>query len=99
LDGPTDISRDKYNRGGDVGVNDVKVNIKLTVDADLLHEIQALAAKDGTSVGALVTASLKQIVCERRTYESARKRALDRLRQGFDLQWKPARSRNQLHER
>jgi hypothetical protein len=47
----------------------------------------------------LLAARLEQIVRERKTYERARKRALARLREGFDLQWTPPRSRDELHER
>jgi hypothetical protein len=77
----------------------MKANITLKLDATLIREIQKLAAAEGTSVSALLTAHLEQIVRERKTYERARKRALVRLREGLDLQWTPPRSRNQLHER
>jgi hypothetical protein len=77
----------------------MKANITLKLDATLIREIQEPAAAEGTSVSALLTARLEQIVCERKTYERTRKRALARLREGFDLQWAPARSRDQLHDR
>jgi hypothetical protein len=80
-------------------VQDMKVNITLKLDADLLRGIQELAAVEGTSVGALLAAHLEQIVRERKNYERARKRALARLREGLDLQWVPPRSRTQIHER
>jgi hypothetical protein len=32
-------------------------------------------------------------------YKEARERALEQLRKGFDLNFKPARSRHELHER
>jgi hypothetical protein len=72
----------------------MKASIKLKLDATLLREIQELAAAEGTSVRALLTASLEQFVRERKTYECARKRALARLREGLDLQRAPARSRD-----
>jgi Ribbon-helix-helix protein, copG family len=77
----------------------MKANITLKLDATLIREIQELAAAEGTSVSALLTARLDQIVRERRTYERARKRALARLRERLDLQWTPPRSRDDLHER
>jgi hypothetical protein len=77
----------------------MKASIKLKLDATLLREIQELSAAEGTSVGALLTAHLKQIVDEHKPYERARKRALAQLREGLDLQWTPARSRDELHER
>jgi hypothetical protein len=77
----------------------MKANITLKLDATLIREIQELAAAEGTSVNALLTAHLKQVVDESKTYERTRKRALARLREGLDLQWTPARSRDELHER
>lgn len=77
----------------------MKTNITLKLDASLLREIRVLAAEEGTSISALLAERLEQIVRERKTYERARKRALARLREGLDLQWRPARSRDELHER
>jgi hypothetical protein len=77
----------------------MKTNITLKLDASLLREIRVLAAEEGTSISALLAERLKQIVRERKTYERARKRALARLREGIDLQWTPASSRDELHER
>lgn len=77
----------------------MKANITLKLDAALLREIRVLAAEEGTSISALLAARLEQIVRERKTYERARKRALARLREGFDLQWTPPRSRDEIHER
>jgi hypothetical protein len=77
----------------------MKTSIALRLEASLLHKIRVLAAEDGTSVSALLTAHFEQIVRERNPYESARKRALARLREGLDLRWTPERARDQLHER
>jgi len=77
----------------------MKANITLKLDATLLREARVLAAEEGTSISALLAARLEQIVCERKTYDRARKRALARLREGLDLQWTPPRSRDELHER
>lgn len=77
----------------------MKANITLKLDADLLREIRVLAAEEGTSISALLADRLEQLVRDRKTYDRARKRALARLREGFDLQWTPPRSRDELHER
>jgi hypothetical protein len=77
----------------------MKTNITLKVDASLLREAKILAAEDGTSISAMLSGQLEQIVRERKTYERARKRALARLRDGMNLQWTPPRSRDELHER
>lgn len=77
----------------------MKTNITLKLDAALLREIRILAAEEGTSISALLAARLEEIVSQRKTYDRARKRALVRLREGFDMQWTPPRSRDELHER
>jgi len=77
----------------------MKANITLKIDSELLRAAKVLAAEDGTSVSAMMSARLEEMVRERRTYERARKRALARLREGAYLQWTPPRSRDELHER
>lgn len=77
----------------------MKTNITLKLDAALLREIRVLAAEEGTSISALLAARLEEIVRQRKTYDRARKRALARLREGLDMQWTPASSRDELHER
>jgi hypothetical protein len=77
----------------------VKTNITLKIETDLLQEARILAAERGTSISALLTSRLKQAVRERRGYEQARRRAIARLRRGFDLGWTPPTSRGELHER
>ncbi len=71
----------------------MKTNITLKLDAGLLREARVLAAEEDTSISAMLAARLEQIVRERKTYQRARKRALGRLREGMDLRWTPARSR------
>jgi hypothetical protein len=77
----------------------MKSNITLKLDTALLREAKILAAENGTSISALVTSSLEQIVRERKTFSRARRRALSHLRDGMDLHWSPPRTRNELHER
>jgi hypothetical protein len=77
----------------------MKANITLKIESDLLREARILAAEEGTSISALLAARLEQIVRERKGYAQARRRAIARLRKGFDLRWEPPRSRDELHER
>ena len=77
----------------------MKTNITLKLDADLLREVRILAAEQDTSISALLSARLEEIVRQRKSYDSARKRALARLREGLELHWTPPRSRDELHER
>jgi hypothetical protein len=77
----------------------MKTNITLKLDATLLREIRVLAAEEGTSISALLADKLEQIVRERKAYDRAKKRALARLHEGFDLQLSRPSSRVELHER
>ena len=77
----------------------VKANVTLTIDAGLLREARILAAEEGTSVSGLLRDRLEELVRRHKAYDAARRRALSRLRTGYDLQWTPPRSRDELHER
>jgi hypothetical protein len=77
----------------------MKRNVTLKVDADLLREARVLAAEEGQSVSALLADRLEAAVRERKAFARARRRALARLREGLNLRWRPARSREELHER
>ena len=77
----------------------MKTNITLKLDTDLLRQIRVLAAEEDTSVSAMLATRLEQIVRERKAYHRARQRALARLREGMDLRWTPAASRDEIHER
>ena len=77
----------------------MKTNVTLKLDTDLLRAVRILAAEEDTSISALLAARLEQIVQERKASHRARARALARLREGMDLRWTPARSREELHER
>ena len=89
-----------YNRAARKCVRlQMKTNITLKLDSDLLRQVKILAAEDDISISAMLTERLEQMVRERETFARARKRALARLRQGMNLQWTPAHSRDELHER
>jgi hypothetical protein len=77
----------------------MKTNVTLKIEADLLREARVLAAEEGSSISALLTAKLEQLVRERRGYQQARRRAMARLQKGLDLRWTPPASRDELHER
>lgn len=77
----------------------MKTNVTLKLDADLIREARVLAAEEGQSISALLTERLEVLVRERKAFDKARRRALARLRDGFDLGFTPARSRDELHER
>jgi len=77
----------------------MKTNVTLKLDADLLREARVIAAEEGRSVSALLTDRLEALIRERKAFDRARRRALARLRKGFDLRWTPPVSREELHER
>jgi len=77
----------------------MKTNITIKVDAEIIREAKLLAAQEGSSISALLTAKLEELVRQRKNYEGARRRALARLKTGYDLRWTPAASRDELHER
>jgi hypothetical protein len=77
----------------------MKTNITLKLDTDVLREIRILAAEEGLSISGLLATTLEKIVRQRKGYDRSRRRAVARLREGFDLGWTPPRSRDELHER
>ncbi len=77
----------------------MKANVTLKLDAGVIREAKVIAAQEGTSVSALLADKLEKLVREHKAYDHARKRALARLRKGFDLRWTPPGSRDELHER
>ncbi|MGD0988093.1 MAG: ribbon-helix-helix domain-containing protein [Candidatus Sulfotelmatobacter sp.] len=77
----------------------MKSNITLKLDTELLRQVRILAAEEDTSISALLSERLEQILRERNSYSKAKKRALGRLCDGMDLRWSRPRSRDELHER
>jgi len=77
----------------------MKTNITLKLDTDILREARILAAEEGLSISGLLAAKLDEVVRQRKGYDRSRRRAVARLRKGFDLGWTPPRSRGELHER
>lgn len=77
----------------------MKTNLTLRIDSNLLRDAKVLAARKGTSVSRLMADQLEDLVRQDRDYERARQRATARLQEGFDLDWAPPASRDELHER
>jgi hypothetical protein len=77
----------------------MKTNITLKIDADLLREARVIAAEERTSISAMLSTRLEEAVRERKGYQQALRRAVARLRKGFDLGWTPPHSRDELHDR
>jgi hypothetical protein len=77
----------------------MKAKVTLRIEADLLRQAHELAAEEGRSVSALLSDLLASVVRDRTAFYKARRRALARLRRGFDLQWTPPADRDSVHER
>ena len=77
----------------------MKTNITLRLEADLIREAKVMAAQRGSSVSRMLAEQLEELLRRERDYESAKRRALARLEKGIDLDWEPAGSRDELHER
>jgi len=63
----------------------MKQNITLSLEKDILKKAKLLAANRETSVSKLLAEELSRIVLQDDRYESAKRRALARLRKGFHL--------------
>jgi Family of unknown function (DUF6364) len=78
-----------------------KTNITLKIDRQLLKRIKVLAAQQDTSISALMTALLEQLVSKGKDleYEQAKRRALNRIHHARALHWNKPESRAELYER
>lgn len=72
--------------------------IQLEIDTAVVEAAQTLAAKRGLSFDELLRKALRDLV-ETAGYDAAKTRALARLKRGYDLEWAPPVSRDELHDR
>jgi hypothetical protein len=76
----------------------VKQNLTVQLDREIIRKAKVLAAKRGSSIGALVAAQIQESVVADDEYEAARRAALELLDRGFHLGGgRP--NRDALHER
>ena len=75
-----------------------KQNLTVQLDREVIRRAKVLAAKRGTSVGALVAAQILESVEAEDAYESARRHALELLGRGLHLGGGRL-DRESLHER
>ncbi len=75
----------------------MKTNITLKIDSRLLQEAKIVAAENGTSISAMMAVQLDEIVRQKKGYARARRRAIARMRKGFDLHFTPPSSRDELY--
>ncbi len=77
----------------------MKTNVTLKLEKELVREAKVLAARRGTSVSRMMAEQLALLVRQDQRYESASRRALRRLQEGYDLNWVKSASRDELHDR
>lgn len=74
-------------------------NITVKVTAALARDARVLAAQKGTSLSRLVADQLQTLVNGDQAYAAAKRRALRKLKRGYDLGWKAPTNRAVLHDR
>ena len=76
-------------------------NVTLALPDDLLRQLKITAAKQNTSLSAMLTNALRQLADEEEGYAEARRQMLKDLRKGYQLgtNGKIGWSRDDLHER
>ena len=76
-------------------------NVTLSLPKETLRKAKILAAERQTSLSALLTETLEEIVAKSDMYEIARQRQLVLMEKGFDfgLSETASWSRDELHER
>lgn len=89
----------QYPRQQDHGQRRTKANVTIKIDGELVRDAKVMAARRGVSLSSLLADQLETLLRQERGYEAARLRASSRLDTGFDLEWTPPPSRDQLHER
>jgi hypothetical protein len=60
-------------------------NLTLKLHADTIKQAKVIAAERGTSISALVTGKIQELVGEDAEYQAARRRALEWLIHGWHL--------------
>lgn len=60
-------------------------NLTLKLPAETIRKAKVVAAERGTSISALVTRKIEELVGEDAEYQAAKRRALDWLKEGWHL--------------
>jgi len=77
----------------------MKQNITLSLDKDLIRKSKIIAAQRETSVSKMLSDELEGLVQRAEQYEFAKRKALAGLKKGFHFGGKITTSRASLHER
>jgi len=77
----------------------MKQNITLSVDKDLIKKGKVIAAEKDTSVSKMLSEQLKQLVENNEQYETAKRSALQTLKNGYHLGGEITWKREDLYDR
>jgi hypothetical protein len=77
----------------------MKQNITLSLDRELLKKAKVLAAQKQVSISGMLGQKLREMVEDAERYDWARRKALEKLKEGFHLGGKITVTREELHER
>ncbi len=77
----------------------MKTNITVSIDSDLAREARVLAAHRGTSLSRLVAEEIESMVKRDRDYDTAKRRAIKRMRNSVARGFTKPIGRDELHER
>lgn len=77
----------------------MRQNITLSIDKELIQKAKLLAVQRHSSISQMLSDELKRMVLDAEGYEMAKKRALNIMKNGFNLGGRITASREELHER
>jgi|HubBroStandDraft_5_1064220.scaffolds.fasta_scaffold42420_2 predicted transcriptional regulator len=76
-----------------------KQNLTIRLDRETIRKAKILAAKQSTSISALVAEQVDKLIGEDDAYEQAMKRSLALMKQGFHMGGVHNWDRDSLHDR
>ncbi len=74
-------------------------NVTIRIDEETAREAKVLAPRRGTSLSQLLANELRTMLKADLRFDKARRRALKRLRRGYDLEWNAPADRDELYVR
>jgi predicted proteasome-type protease len=77
----------------------MKQNITLSLDKELIKKAKLLAAQQQVSISRMLGQKLREMVEDAERYHWARRKALEKLKEGFHLGGKITATKEELHER
>lgn len=79
--------------------HDVKQNLTIRLEKDLIRKAKILASKRDTSITGLLSGCLEKLLHEEDAYRAAKGKALEAIERGYSLGGKGIGRREDLHAR